>query len=155
MNIFYLDTDPATASKYHLDKHVVKMPLETAQILCTAHWLQGKEAPYKPTHKKHPCTIWVTQSIKNYDWVCQLGLELCKEYTFRYGRTHKCEAIIQWCIENKPELSLENTQDYALAMPDEYKVEGDVVQSYRNYYKHGKKHLHNWSKREIPGWLNY
>lgn len=153
MNIFYLDTDPAIASKYHLDKHVVKMPLETAQILCTVHWLQNNEAPYRPTHKKHPCTIWVSQSITNYDWVCKLGLELCKEYTFRYGKVHKCEAIIQWCIENKPNLSNEPTQDFALAMPEEFKVHGDVVQSYRNYYKYGKQHLHNWSKREKPNWI--
>jgi hypothetical protein len=154
MNIFYLDADPAIASKYHLDKHVVKMPLETAQILCTIHWLQGNEAPYKPTHKNHPCTIWVNQSIKNYDWVCQLGLELCKEYTFRYGKTHKCEAIINWCIENKPNLSIDNTQGYALAMPDEFKVNGDVVQSYRNYYKYGKTHLHSWKNREVPTWIS-
>jgi len=154
MNIFYLDADPAIASKYHLDKHVVKMPLETAQILCTIHWLQGNEAPYKATHKNHPCTIWVNQSIKNYDWVCQLGLELCKEYTFRYGKTHKCEAIIQWCIENKPNLPIDNMQDYALAMPDEFKVNGDVVQSYRNYYKYGKTHLHSWKNREVPTWIS-
>ena len=104
MNIFYLDENPVIASQYHLDKHIVKMPLETAQILCTIHWTKGKEAPYKPTHLKHPCTLWVGESIKNYDWVCELGIALCKEYTYRYGKVHKCEEIINWCIINKPDL---------------------------------------------------
>ena len=154
MNIFYLDENPVIASQYHLDKHIVKMPLETAQILCTIHWTKGKEAPYKPTHLKHPCTLWVGESIKNYDWVCELGIALCKEYTYRYGKVHKCEEIINWCIINKPDLSNQDTKGYALAMPDEYKVEGNVVQSYRNYYIHGKAHLHSWKKREKPTWIN-
>lgn len=153
MNIFYLDENPTVASQYHLDKHIVKMPLETAQILCTIHWMKGNEAPYKATHIKHPCTIWTAESIKNYDWLCELGIALCKEYTYRYNKTHKCEAIIDWCITNKPELSNEVTNSYALAMPDEYKVKNDVVQSYRNYYKHGKQHLHSWKNREKPFWI--
>jgi hypothetical protein len=153
MNIFYLDKNPRVASHYHLDKHVVKMPLETAQILCTVQWLNGNEAPYKPTHKKHPCTLWTNNSIENYKWVCELGIELCKEYTHRYNKTHKCEEIIRWCIDNTPKLPEIKTTEFALAMPDEFIVEKDVVQSYRNYYKYGKKHLHSWKNREIPTWI--
>ena len=153
MNIFYLDENPVVASQYHVDKHIVKMPIETAQILCTVHWKKGNEAPYKPTHLKHPCTIWTGESIKNYNWVCELGIALCKEYTHRYGKRHKSEDVINWCINNKPELSYEDINKYALAMPDEFKVEGNVVQSYRNYYKYAKKHLHTWKSREVPYWI--
>ena len=154
MNIFVLHTNPAIASVLHVDKHVVKMPLETAQMLCTAIWQKGGEAPYKPTHRNHPCNIWLMQSIENYNWLTELGLELCKEYTFRYGKTHKCEAIINWCIENKPSLPSVPMTAPALAMPEECKVEGDPVLSYRNYYIKDKTHLHSWKSRNVPEWIN-
>lgn len=70
MNIFILDTNPKIAAQYHVDKHVVKMILETAQLLCSAHWLNGSEAPYKLTHKNHPCAIWTRECVENYNWLC-------------------------------------------------------------------------------------
>ena len=101
MNIFFLDYDTKKCAKYHCDKHVVKMILETAQLLCGAHWVTGSEAPYKLSHKNHPCSIWVRESLSNYLYLCDLGLELCKEYTYRYGRTHKSQQIIEWCLDKK------------------------------------------------------
>lgn len=153
MNIFVLHENPSIASTMHVDKHIVKMPLETAQLLCTVNWLLNNPAPYKATHKNHPCTIWARQSIQNYLWLCELGLELCKEYQFRYNKNHKCKDIIEWCIENKPELPDNNLTMYALAMPDEFKVENDAVASYRNYYIGAKSHIHNWKNRETPYWI--
>jgi hypothetical protein len=138
----------------HVDKHVVKMPLETAQILCTVHWQVGNQAPYKSTHKKHPCTIWAGQSIQNYMWLCELGLELCKEYTHRYAKTHKCEDIINWCIINTPNLPDAVITPYALAMPDEYKTSKDPIECYRNYYIGAKSHIHTWKNRQKPYWIN-
>lgn len=152
MNIFVLDTDTEKASAYHCDRHCVKMPLETAQMLCTTHHLTGSDAPYKATHIKHPCNLWLMQSIDNYNWLCELGLSLCAEYTFRYERIHKCEAIIQWCKENKPNVPQLGITPFALAMPDECKI-GDAVNSYRNYYLTHKRHLWNWKKRATPEWL--
>jgi hypothetical protein len=102
MNIFVLDWDVKKCATYHNDKHVVKMILETAQLLCGVHWSIGSEAPYKLSHKNHPCSVWVRQDLNNYLWLCELGLELCKEYSYRYGKRHKTQEIIEWCICNKP-----------------------------------------------------
>lgn len=153
MNIFVLDKDVKKASQYHVDKHIVKMPLETAQMLCTTHWITGNQAPYKATHLKHPCNLWLLKSIKNYEWLVELGLQLCKEYTFRYNKKHKCEEIINWCKDNKPCLPNLEMTDFALAMPEEHKSI-DAIESYRNYYIKDKKHLHNWTKREKPYFIN-
>jgi hypothetical protein len=153
MNIFVLDTDVKKASEYHCDKHIVKMPLETAQMLCTAHSFCGLEiTPYKPTHKNHPCNLWLIESIDNYRWLVELGLELCNEYSFRYGKTHKCQQVIQWCKDNEPKIESKGITMFALAMPDEYKDENPIT-SYRNYYIHAKKHLHTWKNRNKPQWL--
>ena len=65
MNIFVLDNDPFKAAEYQCDKHVVKMVLETAQLLCSAH----ETAPYKRTHYNHPCAIWTRSSLSNYMWL--------------------------------------------------------------------------------------
>jgi hypothetical protein len=88
MNIFFLDEDPTLSAQYHVDKHVVKMILETAQLLCGVHHATSQitdQVPYKLSHKNHPCAIWARTSLSNYLYLCELGLELCKEYTYRYG----------------------------------------------------------------------
>jgi len=152
MNIFVLDWDLKKSAEYHLNKHVVKQIVEYAQLLCSAHWMNDSEAPYKLTHKNHPCAIWVRENMENYNWLCELGLELCKEYTHRYGKIHKTQAIIEWCFTNKPNLKSDETiTDLALAMPIECKI-GDAVESYRNYYITHKKHIAVWSKRDVPFW---
>ena len=97
MNIFVLDRDPKIAATMLCDKHVVKMIVETAQMLCTAASKLGHDVPYKPTHAKHPCTLWVGESKSNWNWLLDHGLEMCSEYTLRYNRTHKTQAVIEWC----------------------------------------------------------
>ena len=87
MNIFVVDYDPNKSAQDLCDKHVVKMILETAQMLCAAHPIGT--APYKATHLKHPCTLWVARSIDNYEWLLTHGYALCREYTARYGKRHK------------------------------------------------------------------
>lgn len=85
MQVFVLDKDPVLAARYHCDKHVVKMIVETCQLLCTAHHLHGSEQPpYRKTHVNHPCAIWARESRANYDWLIQLGFALSDEYTLRY-----------------------------------------------------------------------
>ena len=88
MNIFYLDHDLKKCAEYHVDRHCTKMIIEYAQLLSSAHWMSGGEAPYKLVHKNHPCSIWTRESIDNYRWLCELGIELSKEYTYRYGKFH-------------------------------------------------------------------
>jgi hypothetical protein len=153
MNIFILDYDVKKCAEYHVDKHVVKMILETAQLLCGVHWVVNSEAPYKLSHKNHPCSIWARESLTNYLYLCELGLELCYEYTYRYGKKHKSQQVIEWCIEHKPNIKDVGFTEPARAMPDEYKVES-IVESYRNYYQGAKSGFANWKNREIPEWFN-
>ena len=105
MNIFYLHPDPFVAAKYHYNRHVVKMPLEAAQMLCTAHHVLGEEyeydtsyVPYKKAHVNHPSTIWVRSSLDNYNWTYQYMMALGDEYTNRYGKRHltieKCRDVL-------------------------------------------------------------
>ena len=153
MNIFFLDFDTKKCAQYHCDKHVVKMILETAQLLCGAHWVIGNEAPYKLSHKNHPCAIWTRTSLSNYLYLCDLGLELCKEYTYRYGKRHKSQDVIEWCLINKPNLHDVDFTSPPLAMGDEFKIGNDVIESYRNYYREGKKLIVSWKNRVIPSWF--
>jgi len=152
MNIFYLDKNQSKCAKMHCDKHVVKMILETAQILCTCHWLNGSKAPYKATHKKHPCVLWACKSRKNYLWLCKLGLELCKEYTYRYGKIHKSQKVIEWCYMNVPRLKENKFSSPYQAMPEKYKHKNST-KAYRNYYLGEKLYFAKWTKRKKPTWV--
>ena len=160
MNIFILDKDVKKCAQYHCDKHVVKMILETAQLLCGVHHVTAHDTaqvtdqvPYKLSHKNHPCSIWARESLSNYLYLCELGLELCYEYTHRYGKRHKSQDVIEWCLTNKPNILDKGFTEPAKAMPDEYKVD-DVVQSYRNYYCGAKSGFAVWKMRDIPHWYN-
>ena len=154
MNIFLLDTDTKKCAQYHCDKHVVKMILETAQLLCGVHHMTNQitEAPYKLSHRNHPCSIWARESLSNYLYLCELGLELCKEYTYRYGKRHKSQDVIEWCLINKPNIADKEFTEPARAMPDEYKS-NCVVESYRSYYMGEKSKIAVWKNRETPEWF--
>lgn len=162
MNIFFLDENPTLSAQYHVDKHVVKMILETAQLLCSVHHvtdqvttkyrLSTDQVPYKLSHKNHPCAVWARQSLSNYLYLCELGLELGKEYTYRYGKRHKSIDVIEWCIVNKPSIPDIGFTTPAMAMPDEFKMDS-VVESYRNYYMGAKISLASWKNREKPFWF--
>ena len=90
MNLFYLHRDPYKAARMQCDRHVVKMILETAQMLSTAHVeLDGRQVAYKATHKNHPSTVWVRSAARHYRWAHQHMMELGREYTRRYGKVHK------------------------------------------------------------------
>jgi hypothetical protein len=154
MNIFFLDYDVIKCARYHCDKHCVKQLLEAAQLLCGAHHVtnSGLDIPYKLSHKNHPCSIWVRESLSNYLYLCDLGLELCKEYTYRYGKRHKSQDVIEWCLTNKLNIHDKGFTEPPKAMPDEYKVK-DVIESYRNYYNGAKKDFAKWKNRDIPSWF--
>ena len=104
MNIFVTDPDPIKSAQVLPDKHIVKMPLETCQMLsivASKKWGHGigelpklDGTPYKTdkgAFRNHPCTIWAQQ---NWSWLIRHGLALCKEYTHRYGKVHSCEFTI-------------------------------------------------------------
>ena len=152
MNAFILDDDPKLAAQYHCDKHCVKMILETAQLLCSVFHLQGIEAPYRLTHKNHPCSVWARESKENFLWLCELGDALDEEYTNRYGKIHKSGLIIDWCKNNINKLSFPQDEmtPFAQAMPDDC-MHPDAVHAYRTYYMQEKRHIAQW-KNETPYW---
>ena len=157
MNIFFLDVDARRCARMHVDKHVIKMILETAQMLCTVwHATTTHEytPPYKRTHVNHPCSVWARASIDNYRWLCDLGMALCKEYTHRYGKTHKTQAVIQDLCTRSPSIPEIGFTSPAQAMPEEYKADS-VVHAYRNYYLGEKSHMFKWTKRDAPLWCKH
>ena len=152
MNIFVLDRDPTTAAQMLCDKHVVKMVLESAQMLSTVAHQKGLEAPYRMTHRNHPCTVWAGSSEGNWLWLVEHALAMCAEYTHRYGRTHKSQAVIEWCRDNKPDFSSSEATAFAQAMPDRYKDKCPVA-AYRSYYHGEKSAFAKWSRRSTPKWF--
>ena len=141
MNIFYLDSDPVKAAQIQYNKHVVKMILESAQMLCTAHhhYDNGHNVPYKKAHYNHPSTIWCRQNASQYKWLYDHMVALGKEYTKRYKKTHltikKCEDVLKQLPPTIPEtICTEHPQ----CMPDAYRVPGCSVTAYWNYYEQEK-----------------
>jgi len=160
MNIFYLDENPIIAAKMQCNKHVVKMTLETAQLLCSP-FPEG-EAPYKRSHYKHPASIWLRESRDNYRWLLMHGLALAKEYTERYGRVHSSEKVIKWCFVNVykidfPEEGL-TTPPYAISADMNCRMlitEFDSlsrVEQYQLYYIMDKNHFAMWPEGKMPEW---
>lgn len=149
MNIFWLSTDPQECAKMHCDKHVVKMPLEMVQMLCTTHWSHGNDAPYMPVHQKHPCTLWVGASVENYRLAWRLGYWLFKEYTYRYNKTHDSESVLYAVRCAPPALTARGFTKFPQAMPDEYKHH-HVVTAYRDYYIGEKSGFAHWTGRPTP-----
>ena len=155
MNIFVLDLNPKKCAEYHVDKHSTKMCVEYAQLLCGVHHVTNSQyvIPYGLSHKNHPCSIWARECLENYVWLCDLGIELCEEYTYRYGKRHKSQDIIEWCMVHQPKIrSNGRITTFALAMPDECKI-GNPVDSYRQYYMTEKRGFATWKNREIPNWF--
>lgn len=184
MNIFYLDHEVNSCAKMHNDKHCIKMILEYAQLLSTAHRIldgtqsiglsatgrkqtryvlpDGRESVlYTATHVNHPSAVWVRQSVGNYMWLSSLLKELCAEYTYRYGKVHKCErdGLVQMLHDCIPDniKSISFTEPTP-AMPDEVKIIGNSLASYRNYYINNKQHLASWkgkvNSRNVPEWFH-
>lgn len=155
MNIFAVDQDPEISARMLCDRHCIKMILESAQMLCTAHANTELTPPYKPSFANHPCTIWVRASIPNYLWLCKHAKAMCDEYTVRYGRRHKTEDVIDWCMTNVPAINNANAiSAFALAMPDEYKDQQDPVESYRRYYVFAKSRFAYWKDGKVPQWFS-
>lgn len=152
MNIFYLDSDINQCARYHCDKHVVKMILESAQILCSVLWIHQIKAPYKPTHLNHPCVIWANESLSNWLWLKKLAYALNEEYKYRFNHNsnHKSYEVIS-ILEIPPLLDCGLTKRPQV-FPDEFKQE-DPVKAYRQYYKINKQHLGQWTKRDMPDWF--
>jgi len=179
MNIFYLDRDTKKCAEMHVDKHCVKMILEYAQLLSTAHrYLDGiltdglsksgrkrkqyilsddrEHILYSATHINHPSAVWVRQSLENYQWLYNMFRDLCYEYKFRYNRDHKTSLLmstLQFPPDNIPKDK--SFTEPTPAMPDKYKVAGNSVLSYHNYYLGDKAEMFTWKNRQPPKWIAY
>ena len=178
MNIFYLDKHYRTCAEQHVDKHVVKMIVEYAQLLSTAHRvLDGEEYEgrtannrrirrfkmansnientlYKASHINHPSAIWVRESSQHYWWLYLLFRELCIEYTHRYGKIHSTESKLGEILQIKPKNIKDNGfVEPPQAMPDYCKVPGDSIKAYQMYYVNEKIGFAKWTKRDIPSWF--
>ena len=152
MNIFAVNKDPKISAQQLCDKHVVKMILESAQMLCSAY--PNGDAPYKRAFYNHPCTIWARESQENYEWLLDHAYAMCQEYTRRYGKVHKSIHAIEWCGKNQAKLELpkKGLTKFAQAMPEQYKNKCSVT-AYRSYYNGEKAGFATWKKRETPKWF--
>lgn len=182
MNIFYLDHDVQKCAEMHNDKHCIKMILEYAQLLSTAHRVLdgtatvvrrettgrqqtryildgGSDAVlYSATHINHPSAIWVRQSDKNYDWLFSMFQALMDEYTYRYGKVHATSRLEPYLANLPKNIPQKPFTEPTPAMPDDVKVAGDSIKSYRNYYINSKTHLASWrgkvNSSNTPEWFN-
>lgn len=152
MNIFVLHRDPGVAAQMSCDRHVVKMILESAQMLCTIKSKHGDRTTYKPTHEHHPCTVWAGKSLHNYAWLWNHGRALCEEYTFRYGKVHKCQKLFDGELRRAPCIPKLGLTEFAQAMPEQYR-NPDAVIAYRQFYLGEKARFATWRQRPEPLWF--
>lgn len=153
MNIFVLDNNIKKCARYHCDQHVVKMILESVQLLCTALNKKGFTTPYKSTHSKHPCVLWVEQSYDNFLWLRELTLALNAEYQYRYQKPQDHKSIAVLGHISGMRYASEGLTPFVQAMPDEYRVEGDAVRAYRQFYRGDKSRFAKWTRRKAPAWF--
>lgn len=177
MNIFFLSWDPRECARWLVDRHAVKMVLEYAQLLCTAHRvLDGERVVelsksgrrvarfrladaaldarlYAATHAGHPCAAWARASAGNYDLLLAMFAAALDEYNFRYSKTHACAALLPLLARLPRNIPAGGATPPALAMPEAFRS-GDAVKSYRRYYAAGKRHLFAWRRRGPPPWLD-
>lgn len=154
MNIFVLDKNIKKCAQYHCDQHVSKMILESVQMLCTSLNKKGFKTPYKSTHFKHPCVLWVEESYSNFLWLKQLAIELNTEFVYRYDKD-KNHASIKVLSEIETHTFVDKgLTEFAQAMPDEYKFKNNAVRAYRSFYRGEKAKFAKWTKRPAPKWMS-
>lgn len=166
----------------HCDKHVVKMILEYAQLLSTAHRvIDGEERVelskngrkikryylnddreqvlYKACHVNHPSAVWVRESTVNYWYLFRMFHELCDEYTYRYRKVHKSASLLEtlWLIPNNMKGLQFTVPPCAMKQYPDCIVPGDtfdnVIESYQNYYRIAKRGFAKWTSRETPAFM--
>ena len=171
MNIFILDDNLLKSASYMVDRHIVKMPTESLQMLMTNMILRDSDThrddypltkagtQYKISHKNHPCTQWARENISNFKWLLDYAEIMCREYTAIYGKIHYASLGMAWIrykLENSPHrfpFAQSAMTPFPLCMPDEYKSpDGNAVKSYRNYYLGDKSHLFKWH-HPVPDWI--
>ena len=175
MNIFHLHKDPVICAEMHIDKHVVKMPIEYAQLMSTAHrvldgelylgktinnrnikrWRLSDEREnvlYKASHINHPSAIWVRESVENYLQMYKLYKATLAEYTTRYGKVHGSTKPAELLKTPPLNIPFKKGTPMPQCMPDDCKVAGNPILAYRKYYIMEKHNIATWKYREKPKW---
>ena len=177
MNIFYLHKTPTVSVKMHCDKHVVKMVIEYAQLLSTAHrmldgtqWIDASSGRrikrwrldnycmdgvlYKASHINHPSAIWVRQNNSQYQYMYNMFENLCEEYTYRYGKIHMTDSKLRQLLVDSPKnIPIGSFQEPPQCMPD-YCKQSNALDGYRTYYREEKKSFAKWTNRDVPEFMN-
>lgn len=175
MNIFVLSRDIFECGEFHCDKHVVKMILETGQLLSTAHRVldgnlksvftkTGRRVKqwklpdnrdsllYQSTHYNHPCSIWTRETKENYEWLFRLFTVLLYEYQHRYNKVHACSKLLIPLSSCPTNIQSNTLTPFKQCMPDEYRRD-DPIEAYRAYYIGDKKSFAKYTNRKYPFWL--
>jgi hypothetical protein len=178
MNIFYLDKDPKICAEMHISKHVVKMIIEYAQLMSTAHrvidgeeyidvssgrkikrWRlddEREQSLMKASHINHPSAIWCRVNLSNYAWLYRMWLHLLEEYTFRYGKIHACVRLKDVLRFPPTKIAIGDFTEPTPAMPNDIKIPGNSLASYHNYYNISKRSFATWqgriNSRPTPTW---
>jgi hypothetical protein len=179
MNIFRLDNDPVVAAQLQCDKHVVKMIVESAQMLSTVHrmldgnltnrlsangrktsyWMHSQDdILYRAVHHNHPSTVWTRESKANYEWHYAHFIGLCQEYEYRYNKTHatyqKLHTALAVTPDNIPDIG-ETPFKLAMGANPECQFPDDPVKSYRMFYKTKQDRFKMvWTNRPVPEWFS-
>lgn len=171
MNIFSTSECPVQSAIEHNDRHCVKMILECAQLLSTAHFeLDGVQVGYKPTHKNHPSAIWARATSGNYDWLYRHFVALCEEFTHRTGKVHKTSELLVLLAKKPYNIPQDDRQEFVLCMPDEYKkkafdsqtgglrfspckaYQAYLADKFKEWTCRDKPLKIEWSNRNKPSW---
>ena len=180
MNIFYVHQEPKICAQQHVDKHVVKMILEYAQLLSTAHRIldgveyvgkskSGRKATryllsddrehhlYLASHLNHPSAKWTRHSACHYRWLFKLWIELMREYNYRYGKIHSAARLIPYLKELPKNIPENGFSAPWRAMPEQFKADRSepdyTIKSYRAYYLGAKTSMFKWKNRPQPEWI--
>jgi hypothetical protein len=175
MNLFYLDKDPVEAAKMHCDRHVVKMIIEVAQMLSTAHrvldgemytdlskngrrikrWklFENDDIVYKATHVNHPSSKWIRETLGNYLYAYKLFVALCDEFEYRYGKVHLTRTKLENILKKEPNRITHGPMTKVPQAMPEYCKKDDSIEAYRFYYLNEKTSMMNYTKREKPEWI--
>lgn len=181
MNVFILDKDPVVSAQLQCDKHIVKMIVESAQMLSTAHRMldgdlerrpskSGKtivkywrmpdwreNTLYKAVHMYHPCSVWTMKSNNNYNWHWIHFAALCDEYKYRYEKVHATDTQLRNVLKTLPEnipVGPMTPQPLAMTSNPECMDPNNIVESYRKFYQTKQQRFKMaWTKRKIPDWF--
>jgi len=163
MNRFIIEKTPQEIASSLCDQHVVKMPLEEAQMLCTTLWHHAPEYAeendlYKPVHQKHPCTLWAMECRMNFMWATNLYVAMLQEYTKRYHKVHGASKHYDAIFLGTK--LIPNTTNFITPHPQCFSGHDDLktdeffpIEAYRKFYIVDKSRFARYNYTNKPQWL--